>query len=426
VTPAGDLAGAVLSGYDFVNGDSYPADDYGHGTRVASLIAARGNNGAGMAGVCWQCQILPVKVLDHDGSGWDSDIADGIVYAVKQGATIINLSLGGPDSSKVLADAVAYATDRGVMVVAAAGNENTAVKSYPAAYADVLAVGATSGGTARAPFSNYNSGASKWVDVAAPGVVTAMAPNGAYPHNQAGTSFATPIVSGIAGLIKTAHPSYTGWSMGYALQASATPIGSWVTSGQVDAAKALTVGTDTTAPASTGISPAQDAKLRGTITVTPVKAGDNWSGIRNVTLYVDGVFKGWSKVAPYGVKWNSAGRNGPVQLSMRIYDKAGNVRVLSRSITADNTAPAVKVKKAPKNKSKIKGTVKIYYTGYDKYGISRYQLLINGKVVNTHKTTKYPFSVVAKKYPKKKIKVQIRAYDVAGNSRTTTALVYHR
>jgi archaellum component FlaF (FlaF/FlaG flagellin family) len=426
VTEVGDLAGAVLPGYDFVNGDSIPADDFGHGTLVASLIAGRGNDGAGMAGVCWQCQILPVKVLDSEGSGWDSDVASGIIYAVKQGAKIINLSLGDPATSKVLADAVAYATDTGVMVVAAAGNSNTSVKSYPAAYPDVLAVGATSTGTTRAPFSNYNYGSNKWVDVAAPGVVTGLLPDGTYAHGAEGTSFSAPIVSGIAGLIKTVHPSYTGWSLGYALQASATPIGSWVTYGQVDAAKALTIGTDTTKPTSTGITPLATWKVRGTVTVTPVKLADNYSGIRDVSLFVDGVWKGWSKAAPYSVKWNSAGRNGPVKLSFRIYDKAGNLLWLDRWTTVDNTPPAVKITKAPKNKSKIKGTVKVYYTGSDKYGISRYQLLVNGKVVQTHTTTKSPFTFVAKKYPKSNIKVQVRAYDVAGNSRTTTTLVYHR
>jgi hypothetical protein len=426
VTAAGDLSGAVLSGYDFVNGDSDPSDDYGHGTVVASLIAGRGNNGSGMAGACWQCEILPVKVLDYEGNGWDSDIANGIVYAVKQGAKIINLSLGGDVNSKVLADAVAYATDTGVMVVAAAGNENSATRSYPAAYPDVLAVGATSSGTTRAPFSNYNWGSNKWVDVAAPGIVTGMLPDGSYEHELPGTSFSAPIVSGIAGLIKTVHPAYTGWSLGYALQASATPIGSWVTYGQVNAAKALTIGTDTTKPTSTGITPLASWKVRGTVTVTPVKLADNYSGIRDVSLFVDGVWKGWTKVAPYSVKWNSAGRNGPVKLSFRIYDKAGNLLWLDRWTTVDNTPPAVKITKAPKNKSKIKGTVKVYYTGSDKYGISRYQLLVNGKVVQTHTTTTSPFTFVASKYPKTNIKVQVRAYDVAGNSRTTSTLVYHR
>jgi archaellum component FlaF (FlaF/FlaG flagellin family) len=111
---------------------------------------------------------------------------------------------------------------------------------------------------------------------------------------------------------------------------------------------------------------------------------------------------------------------------MRLYDKAGNLTVIGRWVIADNTAPAVRITKAPANKSKIKGTVKIYYTGSDKYGISRYQLLVNGKAVQTHQTTANPFTFVASKYPKTNIKVQVRAYDLAGNVRTTSTLVYHR
>jgi subtilisin family serine protease len=439
VSIKGDLTGAVQPGYDFVNNDSNPADDFGHGTTVASLIAARGNNKKGMAGVCWQCQILPVKVLNSSGSGYDSTIAKGITWAVQHGAKIINMSLGGPAASSVLADAVSYANVNGVLVVAAAGNGNTSAKSYPAAYGDVLAVGATkrcpnfatdptctAQTTEKASFSNYNSATSKYVDVAAPGIVTGMDNNGNYNTGEAGTSFSAPIVSGIAGLVKTKNPGYSGWSIGHAIQASSADIGTWVTSGKVNAGGALTVGTDVTAPTSTGINYASSAKLRGTLTVTPLKIADNWSGIRVVQLWVDGVFKGYAKASPWGVKWNSAGRNGNVKLQLRIFDKAGNATVIDRTVIADNTAPAVKVTKAPKNKSKIKGTVKIYYTGSDKYGISRYQLLVNGKVVQTHSTTSVAFSFVASKYPKTNIRVQVRAYDVAGNSRTTTALVYHR
>nr|BFE76557.1 hypothetical protein GCM10020092_098580 [Actinoplanes digitatis] len=111
---------AVLPGYNYVDNNTKAADDNGHGTMVASLIAARGDDAAGMAGACWGCSILPVKVLDSEGGGWDSDIAKGIVWATNNGAKIINMSLGGEDYAQVLADAVAYANLKGVLVVAAA------------------------------------------------------------------------------------------------------------------------------------------------------------------------------------------------------------------------------------------------------------------------------------------------------------------
>jgi len=129
--------------------------------------------------------------------------------------------------------------------------------------------------------------------------------------------------------------------------------------------------------------------------------------------------------SPYSVTWSSAGRNGPVRLQLRIYDKAGNYRFLDRTIIADNTPPAVRVTKAPKNKARIRGTVKISTTASDRYGVSRLQLLINGKVVSTRVGAKVTFSFKATRYPRK-VGVQVRAYDVAGNLRTTAKLAYHR
>ncbi|GIF19376.1 subtilisin family serine protease [Actinoplanes tereljensis] len=438
VTMTGDLTGAVLGGYDFVNNDTEAADDFGHGTTVASLIAARGNNNQGMAGVCWGCAILPVKVLDNSGSGYDSTIAKGITWAVGQGAKIINLSLGGTGYSQTLADAIAYANASAVLVVAAAGNDNSSTINYPAGYTDVLAVGATNrcpnfandptctaGTTDKASFSNFN-GSTKWVDVAAPGIVTGMDVNGNYNTGEPGTSFSAPIVSGIAGLIKSHRPGYTGWSILNAIQVSSTPIGSWVTWGKVSADRALQVGTDTTPPAIVGLTPGQNWKVRGPLTFTPYKLTDDWSGIRNVSLYINGTYRTGTYKAPFAVKWNPGTWSGTVTAQYRIYDKAGNLKIYTRTMIADNTAPTVKITKAPKNKSKIKGTVKVYYTGSDKYGIKAYQLLVNGKVVQQHSTTKTPFTFVASKYPKNNIKVQVRAYDLAGNSKVTATLTYKR
>ena len=426
VNAVGDLSGAVLGGHDFVNGDNHPDDDAGHGTAVASLIAARGNNATGMAGVCWQCKIIPVKVMDSNGRGYDSDIAKGIVYAVNAGASVINLSLGGADNSAVLNNATKYATLKNVLVVAAAGNENTAKRSYPAAYADVLSVGATRTGTnSRASFSNYNSSTDRWVDVAAPGIVSSMTDDGVYRAGLEGTSFSSPIVAGIAGLVKTLHPRYTGWSLQHSIVATARPIGGWTTYGKVDAARALNVGTDTTLPSIKSVSPGQWVKVRGVVTVNVGGVTDGWSGVRAIDLYADGVWKSYDATAPFQPKYNSAGRNGTVKLGVRVTDKAGNARWYYRYVTADNVAPSVKITKAPKNKAKIKGTVKIYTNASDKYGVKKIQLLINGKVVSTHQTTKYPFSFKASKYPKK-TKIQVRAYDVAGNVKTTKTLSYHR
>ena len=217
-----DLVGKLLRGRNFVGGAPDPNDtddDCGHGTHVAGIAAASSNNAAGIAGVSWGARILPVKALYRDTSGrvigYDSWIANGIVYAADSGAEIINLSLGGTSVSPTLASAVDYAYERGILVVAAAGNCGdssyplngcTSLNQwiYPAASAHTLAVAATDRQDLRASFSTQAS----YVDVAAPGASIVST----YPDGYAslsGTSMATPFVSGLAALLLSRYPDYT-------------------------------------------------------------------------------------------------------------------------------------------------------------------------------------------------------------------------
>ena len=137
-----DLEGRILdNGYDFVERDSVAQDEFDHGCGVAGIIAANINNEIGIAGVSKNAKILPVRVLDENGVGTYSDVAAGIVYAVDNGANVINLSLGGTNSSAVLEDAVKYAINKEVKVVAAAGNYGQEGVLYPARYEGVVAVG---------------------------------------------------------------------------------------------------------------------------------------------------------------------------------------------------------------------------------------------------------------------------------------------
>ena len=158
-----DLRGKVVAGYDFVHGDSAATDDNGHGTAVAGVVAASGNNGIGVAGYCWQCRVMPVKVLGADGPGFSSTLAQGIVWATDHGARIVNASLGGPDSDAAVAGATQYAAAHGSLVVAAAGNDSSSVLEYPAALPGVLSVGATDRADHLYGFSNAGAA------VAAPG-----------------------------------------------------------------------------------------------------------------------------------------------------------------------------------------------------------------------------------------------------------------
>lgn len=229
-----DLRGALVPGVNLVDPSAAPLDDHGHGTSVAGIVAARSDNGQGMAGVCWFCVVMPVKVLDAGGTGDDTRIAAGIVWAVDHGARVVNLSLGGPGSSPELAAALAYAASKGAVTVAAAGNSGSTVPFYPAADSTALSVAATTTTDRAYPWSNYGS----WVDVAAPGCNIAPARGGGYGRF-CGTSSATPIVAGLAALALSQHPGTSPAELRSAIEHSATPLPGVVEFGRVSAPQTL-------------------------------------------------------------------------------------------------------------------------------------------------------------------------------------------
>jgi hypothetical protein len=152
--------------------------------------------------MCWKCSVMPVKVLDRNGSGPTSTIAAGIVWAVNHGARVINLSLGGAGTTQALQDAVDFAASQGAVVVAAAGNSGSSTRFYPAAYAEALSVAATTSSDNLYDWSNRGP---DWVQVAAPGCNVAPVRGGGY-GDFCGTSSATPIVSGIVALALSLDP----------------------------------------------------------------------------------------------------------------------------------------------------------------------------------------------------------------------------
>src|SRR3954452_13502008 len=214
-----DLKTNIASGgKDFVDGDNVPADQNGHGTHVAGTIGAVGNNATGVTGVAWKAHLLPVRVLNANGSGSVSTVIKGEQYAATAGAKVVNMSLGGASPSQAEYDTLRAAS--GTLFVVAAGNDSANVDttdSYPCAYdlPNVICVAATGGDDELASFSNY-SGSS--VDMAAPGVdILSTYPTGMTSNSSpgyeylSGTSMATPEVAGAAALVLGKYPALTPW-----------------------------------------------------------------------------------------------------------------------------------------------------------------------------------------------------------------------
>ena len=206
-----------VTGWDFVNFDSSvqagqinpTGSGTVHGTMVAGVLGASGNNGVGIAGVNWHTKILPIQALDDNGYGDSFTVGQAVYYAVNQGADIISISLGTSTDDPYMRNAILYALDHGALVVSATGNNGCDCISYPANYPEVVAVGAINSSGNLASFSNYGA----QLDILAPGQTIATTTysstnqTSAYSSSVAGTSFATPFVSGLLALGKMSQPT---------------------------------------------------------------------------------------------------------------------------------------------------------------------------------------------------------------------------
>ena len=282
-------------GWDFVNEDNEPLDDSGHGTHCAGIIGAVGNNSIGISGICWNCRIMPVKCFNESDFGSLDDIIDGIHYAADNGADIISMSWGFNEYSSALEDALNYAYSKGCLLIAAAGNDNTCMKMYPAAYNNVIAVSATDEFDEKANFSNYGY----WVDVSAPGTdILSTLLDGTY-GNYSGTSMACPHVAGIAGLILSKNAGLNQSQISTILKSAVDPVNSakYIGTGRVNAYEAVSIGfgvAKITCPSS-GTSVG-----KGIINITGDASADY------SLLYGEGLYPGnWTYIGNFsGPVWN--------------------------------------------------------------------------------------------------------------------------
>lgn len=217
IGPHSDIS--VYGGYDYVNNDADPRDDNGHGTHVAGTLAAL-LNGFGVVGVAPQASIYSVKVLGSDGKGELSGVISGIQWAVNNGMQIISMSFNASNSIP-LRNAVDNAYNRGLLLVASAGNEGRADVAYPARYSSVIAVSATNQDNTRASFSNSG----QEIEFAAPGVSINSTTMGGGYGLKSGTSMSAPHVSGVAALVWAKKPALTNIEVRSVLQKTAFDIG---------------------------------------------------------------------------------------------------------------------------------------------------------------------------------------------------------
>jgi subtilisin family serine protease len=264
-----------VHGFDFVDDDAVPEDENGHGTHVAGIIGARGDNNFGVAGVAWTATLMPLRVLDANGSGTVDAIIRALDYAAANGARITNNSYGGRGFDPALFDAFAAAGDAGMLQVVAAGNDGSDTDVAPESpgsfrLSSLISVAATDPGDGLAAFSNFGR---TTVDIGAPGVHIAstwpaqFAPFASFVFLD-GTSMATPMVSGVAALVAAQNPTFTPAQLHDRILATARPnaslAGKTVTGGVVDLGRAL----DTPFDATVALSQASDSGVSSTDRIT--------------------------------------------------------------------------------------------------------------------------------------------------------------
>jgi thermitase len=347
-----DLAGKIVSTKSYVKGER-ASDSFGHGTHVAGIAAARVNNSTGVAGICGQCSLMSVKVLGADGSGTTSDVASGIIYATDSGARVINLSLGSSGRTTVIRDALDYALSHNALPVVALGNANSDFVGDLGYWYSALSVGAVDQKGAKAYFSNFGL----QTDVTAPGVavlstmptypVTLTTQHG-YKMNYdalSGTSMASPVVAGLAGLLLSKNPALTAAQVKGMIESSAGDGASFdLTSGfgLVHAAAAVSLAgqAESAPPTLNSLSPPFGSVLVRNVTFSTAVSDNRAahhvdfisSGARHFLPATSVGYSSGGKgknVSTAIAAWNSLFSsttqwNGPFDITAVVFDRSGN------------------------------------------------------------------------------------------------------
>jgi hypothetical protein len=383
---------SFATGYDFINNDSHPNDDNGHGTHVSSTIAETTNNGWDFAGIAYKTTLMPVKILGKDGSGAISTIADGIYYAADHGADIISMSFGTSAPRfflTALENAVKYAHSNGVLLVAASGNAGADNPMYPAGYSEVISVGATTSSGALASYSNRGN------EICAPGGdyynpvyqydftldsdwYCVFSIQGAY-----GTSMATPHVSGVAALVLAEDPSLTNEEIRQILRDTADDIGvSACGSRFLNAHAALqSVAIEDDPPTVTITEPVDQSTVSGNVIIRADASDDN--GVTQVEFFVDSISigVGSNNSGEWTISWDSSGvSDGVHTIKATATDTMNQTANNSITVTTDNVIeddpPTVTITE-PVDQSTVSGNVIIRADASDDNGVTQVEFFVD-------------------------------------------------
>jgi subtilisin family serine protease len=416
-----DLAGKLVSGWNFYDNNSDTSDQLGHGTAVAGAAAAISDNTNGVASLAWGCLIMPIRITDTNGNTALSTIATALSWAADHGARVANLSYSVSWSSTVKS-AAQYFMSKGGLTTISSGNDG---KFYT--WADnpyVLTVTATDSTDVITTWSTTGDN----IDICAPGVNVLTTATGGRYGNASGTSFSAPIVAGVAALVLSINPSLTGTQLRTLLEQSADDLGpvGWDTGygyGRVNAYKAVLAAggnpADTTPPTVSLNSPTNGSIVSATITAR-ANANDN-VGVAKVELYLDGALAGSSASASPTFSWDTTNStNGTHILWAKAYDAAGNsgtstsVTVTVQNPGLDITPPAVSVS-APLEGATVSGLTSVTVNASDNVGVTRIEWYLDGGLAGSTTTVPASFSWKTTGSTNGSHSIQAKAYDAAGN-----------
>jgi subtilisin family serine protease len=388
-----DLAGKLIPGFNFFDGNTDTSDPHGHGTMVAGSAAAIGDNGIGVASVAWGSPIMPLRVASPSGWATASSIGEAIIYAVDNGARVMNVSFGGVAASATITAAAEYATEHGGMVIAAAGNSGGVESIAPNPF--VLSVSATDQTDALATFSSRGN----YVDVAAPGVSILTTGRGGTYGPASGTSFSGAIVAGVAALILSVNPDLTASDVEAILAATADDLGSsgYDTSfghGRVNAYQALLQVSgspvppgDTVPPTAQILSPTGGAQVSASVSVS-VSAVDDVA-VDRVDLYLDGARVATDSAAPFTFSWDTfASSDGEHGLEAVASDSSGNtgssgvVSVMVDNAPADVNPPTVSIV-SPWDGASVSKALRILTSAQDDERVARVEVRVDGVLIGS-------------------------------------------